>query len=36
MEKPEAKRRTAIITAEEFDEVLKHVCDVPFRDLLLT
>jgi len=35
MEKPEAKRRTAIITAEEFDEVLKHVCDVPFRDLLL-
>ncbi len=35
MEKPEAKRRTAIVTAEEFDELLKHVQDVPFRDLLV-
>jgi len=35
MEKPEAKRRTTIITPEEFDEILKHVRDVPFRDLLI-
>ena len=35
MEKPEAKRRTTIVTAEEFDELLKHVHDVPFRDLLI-
>jgi len=35
MEKPEAKRRTTTITAEEFDEILEHVHDVPFRDLLI-
>ena len=35
MEKPEAKRRTAVITPEEFDEILKNVRDQPFRDLLI-
>ncbi|MGA2617102.1 MAG: tyrosine-type recombinase/integrase [Thermoguttaceae bacterium] len=35
MEKPEAKRRTAVITSAEFDELLKHVHDVPFHDLLI-
>jgi integrase len=35
MEKPEAKRRTTTMTAEEFDVVLEHVQDVPFRDLLI-
>jgi integrase len=35
MEKPEAKRRTAFVTPQEFDELLKHVDDVPFRDLLI-
>jgi integrase len=35
MEKPEAKRRTAVVTAAEFDELLKRVHDVPFRDLLI-
>jgi site-specific recombinase XerD len=35
MEKPEAKRRTSTISVEEFDDVLKHVQDVPFRDLLI-
>jgi integrase len=35
MEKPEAKRRTTIITPEEFEEILSHVHDVPFRDLLI-
>jgi integrase len=35
MEKPEAKRRTTVVTAEEFDDILKHVRDVPFRDLLI-
>ncbi len=35
MEKPAAKRRTTTVTAEEFDDVLKHVQDVPFRDLLI-
>jgi integrase len=35
MEKPEAKRRTTIITPEEFDEILTHVHDLPFRDLLI-
>ena len=35
MEKPEAKRRTTMITSEEFAEILTHVDDVPFRDLLL-
>ena len=35
MEKPEAKRRTGVVTAAEFDEVLKHVTDIPFRDLLI-
>lgn len=35
VEKPEAKRRTTIITAEEFKEILRHVQDEPFRDLLI-
>ena len=35
MEKPEAKRRTTVITPEEFVAILAHVEDVPFRDLLL-
>ena len=35
MEKPEAKRRTTVITSEEFAEILTHVEDIPFRDLLL-
>jgi len=35
MEKPEAKRRTAFVTPQEFDELLSHVDDVPFRDLLI-
>jgi integrase len=35
MEKPEAKRHTAVLTAAEFDEILKRVEDVPFRDLLM-
>ena len=36
MEKPEAKRRTTRRSPpEEFDELLKHVHDVPFRDLLI-
>lgn len=35
MEKPEAKRRTTIITAEEFDAILSHVEDTAFRDLLI-
>jgi integrase len=35
MEKPEARRRTAIVTAEEFEELLHYVDDVPFRDLLI-
>jgi integrase len=35
MEKPEAKRRITVITAEEFNELLQHVDDRPFRDLLL-
>ena len=35
MEKPEAKRRTIVVTAEEFDELLHHVHDVPFHDLLV-
>ena len=35
MEKPEAKRRTSTITVKKFDDVLKHVQDVPFRDLLI-
>ncbi len=35
MEKPEAKRRTTTVTADEFDALLKRVQDVPFRDLLI-
>jgi integrase len=35
MEKPKAKRRTAILTPGEFDQVLQHVSDGPFRDLLI-
>ena len=35
MEKPEAKRRATIVTTEEFDELLRHVDDIPFRDLLI-
>jgi integrase len=35
MEKPAAKRRTAVITPDEFDELLGHVRDVPFHDLLI-
>jgi integrase len=35
MEKPEAKRRTTIITPDEFDALLLHVQDAPFRDLLI-
>lgn len=35
MEKPQAKRRTTVVTAEEFDNLLQHVQDVPFRDLLV-
>jgi len=35
MEKPQAKRRTAVLTAEEFDGILKRVEDIPFRDLLM-
>jgi hypothetical protein len=35
MEKPEAKRRTAFVTPQESDELLKHVDDVPFHDLLI-
>ncbi|MGA2065866.1 MAG: hypothetical protein ABSG86_12910 [Thermoguttaceae bacterium] len=35
MEKPEAKTRTTIITAEEFDAFLSHVDDTAFRDLLI-
>jgi len=35
MEKPEAKRRTAFVTPQEFDKLLSHVDDVPFRDLLI-
>ena len=35
MEKPEAKRRTAVITEGEFDGMLSHVHDEPFRDLLI-
>jgi site-specific recombinase XerD len=35
MEKPEAKTRTTIITAEEFGALLSHVDDTAFRDLLI-
>lgn len=35
MEKPEAKRRTIVISDAEFEELLKHVSDQPFRDLLI-
>jgi integrase len=35
MEKPKAKRRTAQVTAEEFEELLQYVDDGPFRDLLI-
>jgi len=35
MEKPEAKRRTTIITPAEFEEILCLVHDTPFRDLLI-
>jgi integrase len=35
MEKPKAKRRTAQVTAEEFEELLQYVEDGPFRDLLI-
>ncbi len=35
MEKPEAKRRTALITPDEFARLLEHVRDAPFRDLLV-
>jgi len=35
MQKPEAKTRTTVITAEEFAEILSHVAEAPFRDLLL-
>jgi site-specific recombinase XerC len=35
MEKPEAKRRTTIITPAEFEEILGLVHDTPFRDLFI-
>ena len=35
MEKPEAKRRTAVITLVEFKTLLKKIPDRDFRDLLL-
>jgi len=35
MEKPDAKRRTTIISAEEFNAILSEVKDQPFRDLLV-
>ena len=34
MEKPKAKRRTNVVTPTEFDELLSHVKDQQFRDLL--
>ncbi len=35
MEKPEAKRRTAVVTFAEFKTLLKNIPDREFRDLLL-
>jgi site-specific recombinase XerD len=35
MEKPEAKRRTTVITHEEFEKLLAGVNDQPFRDLMI-
>lgn len=35
MEKPEAKRRTAVVTPDEFEKLLMYVDDAPFRDLLI-
>ena len=35
MEKPEAKRRTTVVSPAEFDDILSHVTDTPFRDLLI-
>ena len=35
MEKPEAKRRTTVVSASEFDDLLMHAEDVSFRDLLI-
>lgn len=34
MEKPKAKTRTIIISPEDFDELMSHVPDQPFRDLM--
>lgn len=35
MEKPKPNTRTTFVTPEEFEEVLEHVQDQPFRDLLI-
>lgn len=35
MEKPEAKRRSTVITEEQFEQILAKVKDQSFRDLLL-
>jgi len=35
-EKPQAGRRDQIITRDEFDQILSHVHDQPFYDLLIT
>jgi len=35
MEKPEPNSRTTVVSPEEFDQLLEHVHDRPFRDLLV-
>ena len=35
MEKPQGRRRTEIVTAEEFEKLLAAIPDRPFRDLLI-
>lgn len=35
MEKPQAKKRTIVVTPAEFDTLLSNIKDQPFRDLLI-